>query len=221
MSRNKETLIGAAVLAVLIVVFALKAMDRGIDRDGTGYPLLTSFREATGLTTGAEVRVAGIPVGVVASEDIDSRFRVRVTLRIRPDVRIPRDSAAVIETDGLLGAKYIELQPGGSDDMLQPGDTIEYSQDSVLFEDLLARIVSQAKAKLKAAEAATKPDGGAGTAPQGPDTPAAPAFPSLRDLLEEEERQNHDNGQEAPDGRDDAGYEDTRSNYPPAMSGRT
>lgn len=65
---------------------------------------------------------------------------------MREDVPLPEDTAAIIETAGLFGAKYIELQPGGALDNLAPGDSISYTQDAVILEELLAKIVARAKA---------------------------------------------------------------------------
>ena len=57
------------------------------------------------------------------------------------------DTAAVIQTDGLLGAKYIELKPGGDETMLKPGQEISFTQDAMVLEELVGMIIDQAKAK--------------------------------------------------------------------------
>ena len=36
---------------------------------------------------------------------------------------MPADSAAMIQTDGLLGGKFVELEPGGALDILEPGQS--------------------------------------------------------------------------------------------------
>lgn len=148
MTPRRETAIGASVLGALLLALALNAVkDEGRGGAASGYTVEAVFRRTDGLAVGAQVRMAGVPVGRVAEQVLDEHYRAHVTLAIEAGLDLPLDSSAVIETDGLLGGKYIELQPGAAEEMLPPGGTIEYTQDSVLIEDLLARIVAQAKAK--------------------------------------------------------------------------
>lgn len=148
MTPRRETAIGAGVLGALLLAVALNAVSSdGRGDAATGYPLKAVFQRTDGLAVGAQVRLAGIPVGQVVEQVLDDRYRAHVTLAIDSGLELPEDSSAVIETDGLLGGKYIELQPGAAEEMLGPGGRIEYTQDAVVIEDLLARIVAQAKAK--------------------------------------------------------------------------
>jgi len=69
-----------------------------------------------------------------------------VTLAIfDSNLAIPSDTAAVIETDGIFGEKYIELHPGGDIETLSPGQRLSYVQDSVVLESLLNQVVNRAK----------------------------------------------------------------------------
>lgn len=191
---GRETMIGAVTLTVMALFLWSNAADRDeVGEDAGGYRLEAVFQRTDGLNVGADVRVAGLSVGQVTGQRLDDAFRAHVTLRITGDVDIPMDSAAVIETDGLLGSKYIEIQPGGAEDMLENGQRIDYTQGSVVIEELLAKIVAQAKAKrgLEPAPPAAgqTPDGigdgttdgttGAGRDGATDDTP----FPSLFDPL--------------------------------------
>lgn len=170
MTPARETAIGAAVLGILVLVVAWNAADLDQPAEQVeGYRLTAVFQRTDGLSNGAQVRLAGIPVGRVAEQVLDERYRAHVTLRIDRDVALPEDSAAIIETDGLLGAKYVELQPGGAEDMLEPGSRMEYTQDAVVIEDLLAKIVAQAKARRGLG---ASPSGGEGAA--GASAPAVP-----------------------------------------------
>lgn len=191
----RETLIGALVLGVLAVVLALNAADKGQDEHIDGYVLSASFQRTDGITIGAPVRLAGLRVGEVIGQSLVDGFRAELTMRVNSGVEIPVDSAAVIETDGLLGPKYIEIHPGGEDDVLAPGTRFEYTQDAMVLEDLLSRIVEQARQKaLERAgavggPAASPADGDDGDdAPPGAVPPGAAGgvpglVPSLRDLL--------------------------------------
>lgn len=142
---ERESVIGAAVLAVGIGIMAL-AYSSGASRAMAGYDLVASFTKAEGVTVGAEVRLAGVDVGTVIGQRLDDRFQALLTLRIAPTIKLPRDSAALIETDGLLGAKFIALQPGSDDDDLKPGSRFQFTQSSMNVNDILELIISQAKA---------------------------------------------------------------------------
>ena len=90
--------------------------------------------------------LAGIPVGQVAGYAYDPEGqRAIVTFTIQDDIKIPLDSVALIVSDGLLGAKYIKIQPGGELDMMQSGDEFEYVQDAIAFEEILEKVILNAE----------------------------------------------------------------------------
>ena len=64
-----------------------------------------------------------------------------VGLSVRNDIRLPKDSAAIVTSESLLGGKYLSLQPGGDETMLQPGQTITITQSSVSLEELLGKFI--------------------------------------------------------------------------------
>jgi phospholipid/cholesterol/gamma-HCH transport system substrate-binding protein len=198
---SRETMIGAATLGLLLALLSFNAADRDEAGGGvSGYPLEAVFQRTDGLAVGAPVRLAGLEVGKVVGQTLDGAFRAHVALRLQAGVAVPEDSAAIIETDGLLGSKYIEIQPGGAEDMLSPGGRFDYTQSSVVIEELLAKIISMAKARRAAGpEAATAPGAPAGTVAPAPEADAP--FPSLLAPLPEEG--GDDEGDD--DGEGDAG----------------
>jgi phospholipid/cholesterol/gamma-HCH transport system substrate-binding protein len=64
-----------------------------------------------------------------------------VSLSVRNDLKLPKDSAAIITSESLLGGKYLSLQAGGDETMLQPGETITITQSSVSLEELLGKFI--------------------------------------------------------------------------------
>lgn len=151
-SEKTEALVGGLVVACgLIALVALNQLDSATLRGDTGFVLEAEFNRADGLSVGSPVRLAGIDVGSVTDQTLTGSFNAVVRLRIDRDVALPTDTAAVIATDGLFGGKFIELIPGGALDMLEPGDLIEFTQDSLVIEDLLDRILDMARAKNRAA----------------------------------------------------------------------
>lgn len=148
-SRNdRDTVIGGVVLLAgmlaMMLVFFVGNQVRGEQSD---YDLVARFNRADGVTVGTAVRLSGAQVGTVAAQALDGRYRALLTLRLQGDVHLPADTAALIQTDGLLGAKFLELRPGGEEDELKPGQEIQYTQDAVVIEDLLELIIQQARAK--------------------------------------------------------------------------
>lgn len=143
---TRDTVIGGIVVLILGIALWSNAADRKVSGGvQEGYSLHAVFQRSEGLVVGAQVRVAGMPVGQVIAQSLDERFQSHVTLRIETGVELPVDSAALIQTDGLLGAKYIELQPGGAEEMLPADGRVDYTQGALVLEDLLEKIIGIAK----------------------------------------------------------------------------
>ncbi|MEO5373866.1 MAG: MlaD family protein [Alphaproteobacteria bacterium] len=167
---RKETLIGALVAGIGIV-FLVTAYGSGADHDyggvENGYDVTAVFNRTDGLSVGSDVRLAGMSVGKVSHAVLSQDYRSQLTLHVRGDVRLPSDTAALIHSDGLLGAKYVELEPGGAEETLKPSSQIRFTQDSIVVEDLLTKIVAEARSKRgRTAPAAEVPDPGATAEPK-------------------------------------------------------
>lgn len=144
--RRTEVLIGAAALfAGAVVIAGLYAGGR--QESVSGYPVTARFPRSDGISIGSEVRLSGITVGKVVDQKLDENYRAVLTLRLDSSLQLTLDTAALIHTDGLLGPKYIALQPGGDERMIPPGGEIAYTQEAIVIEDLLASIIAQAKAR--------------------------------------------------------------------------
>ncbi|MCC6914196.1 MAG: MCE family protein [Rhodospirillaceae bacterium] len=154
-AEQRETFVGAIAAVVLAVGLLLVALtNRAAQRTDDGlFHLLADFDRVDGVHVGTPVRVAGVDIGAVAHMSVDSRGRALLSFRFDEALDLPDDTAAVIETDGLFGQKYVELRPGGSDRNLKNGARISFSQDAVILEDLVALIVQRAKAAQAAVNA--------------------------------------------------------------------
>ena len=142
MPRNiVETLLGAAVLAVALGFLAW-AYGNSSAGDPGGYSLHAKFDRIDGLDSGADVKVSGIKVGKVLSQQLDpATYRAEVTFSVRDGVELPADSSAAIVSSGLLGGKYLSLVPGGDEKILQDGQEITLTQSSVNLEDLIGKYI--------------------------------------------------------------------------------
>lgn len=139
-----ETLIGAVVLAVagVFLVFAYNRADIGaVD----GYELSARFEKVDGIRVGSDVLMSGIKIGTVTAQQLDPKsYLAIVRFTVRDDVSVPDDSAVKIASNGLLGDKYLALEPGGSDALLKPGGEIQFTQGSVDIMDLIGKAIYSA-----------------------------------------------------------------------------
>lgn len=136
-----ETIMGVVVLAVaaLFMVFAYQVSDLQAVK---GYELNARFMKVGGLNTGADVRINGIKVGSVVSQNINPLdYMVDVKLSLMPSISLPVDSAITIAGDGLMGDKFIKIEPGRSTQKIEPGATVQYTKDAKSLEDMVGEII--------------------------------------------------------------------------------
>ena len=147
----KNFTIGLSVIALclfLALVYKIQSTTwKGLD--DTDYKLYATFNRTDGLVIGDQVRMAGIDVGRVIGSELDDDFRATLTLNIDSGVNIPDDSSVSIVSSGITGNKYVEIDPGGSEDFLQPDSEFVYTQDAMVLEELIDRVISLGKAKRK------------------------------------------------------------------------
>ena len=136
-----ETIIGALVL-LSALAFVFYAFNESYVGTVEGYELEARFNRVDGLLPGTDVRMSGIKIGSVLDYRLDGEtYLAVVRLNIRESVRIPKDSSARIQADGLLGDNYLSSEPGADDEMLEPGDEIVRTQDPVNLADLIGRFM--------------------------------------------------------------------------------
>ncbi len=150
-----EALIGLFVLIVGVwfVVFAYGRTEGA--RSGNGYVVTARFPNASGVTSGTDVRLSGIKVGTVVSEKLDpATYQAILGISIDKSVKLPVDSSAAITSEGILGGNYVRLSPGGETDMLRAGDEITDTQGSVDLMSLIGSFVNKTSEPAKKDEAA-------------------------------------------------------------------
>jgi phospholipid/cholesterol/gamma-HCH transport system substrate-binding protein len=161
-----EVLTGAVVLLVAAGFLAYAVANSG-RTSASGYPLYARFEHIDGLGVGADVRLAGVKVGSVTDARIDPQsFQAIVRLSLRDDIKLPKDSAAIITSESLLGGKYLSLQPGGDEAILQAGQTITITQSSVSLEELLGKFIFSMTSAPKPPAGGNPTEAQPGTAPQ-------------------------------------------------------
>jgi phospholipid/cholesterol/gamma-HCH transport system substrate-binding protein len=104
------------------------------------YPVTAIFSTVKGLKNDTVVEISGVEIGKVASIKLDN-YEAVITLLIREDIKLQEDAIASIRTKGLLGEKYVEITPGGSDVMIKPGDTMFETEPPIDLEKLIGNFV--------------------------------------------------------------------------------
>ncbi len=138
-----EVSVGIFVLIGIICVGYLTIKLGKMELIGDNYyPLYARFRSISGLKTGTQVEIAGVPVGNVDSISLDREEKVAIVrLKILNGIELSDDVIASVKTSGLIGDKYINLSPGGSDEILKPGDYITETESAIDLEELISKYV--------------------------------------------------------------------------------
>ncbi|OGP62832.1 MAG: hypothetical protein A2V65_02305 [Deltaproteobacteria bacterium RBG_13_49_15] len=103
----------------------------------SGYDVSVYFDSASGLAVDVPVEIAGVEVGRVRSISLKDG-KALVVLRIKPDVKIYGDAKAVIRTKGILGDKYVVLNPGSpTEPPLKTGDLIAKAEPATDMDTLM------------------------------------------------------------------------------------
>ena len=174
--RTNHTLELGTGIFVLLGIAALLFLTTQLPSSGlkfrpvkAGYHVTAAFDNIGDLKTGSPVTMAGVRIGDVAGIHIDPRqYKAVVSMRIDPQYnQIPDDSDASIQTEGLLGGKYVGLGPGGSESYLKDGSTIEFTQSALVLENLVNKFFANV--------AGGKSDAGGGSSNAAPAGGAAGA----------------------------------------------
>lgn len=105
-----------------------------------GYVVYADFPTVGGLKEGAAVEIAGVGVGRV--QDIALvNYRARISLLINNGIELQEDTIASVKTKGLIGEKYVQLSPGGSDEIIAPGDKIREVEPPLDLEEMIGSLI--------------------------------------------------------------------------------
>src|SRR5512147_1867138 len=134
MDRTRKLIVGIFVGGCL-VLFGVGMFLIGNSNQlfTTSFDVFADFSKITGIQNGGKVRVAGMDAGTVTRIEVPSRpdgkFRIhfRIMEKLHPIVR--QDSIATIQTDGLLGNKYLQIEAGSEGAPLARNDSLIQSKE--------------------------------------------------------------------------------------------
>lgn len=140
-----EIIVGLFVIAgvAALLFLSLKVSNLNTSTVSDPYRVNASFDNIGSLKVRAPVTMAGVKIGRVKEINLDTdSFRARVVMDISGDYKkIPIDSSASINTQGLLGEQYVSLEPGGQPSFLKSGDRIRLTQSAVVLENLIGQLL--------------------------------------------------------------------------------
>jgi phospholipid/cholesterol/gamma-HCH transport system substrate-binding protein len=135
-----ETMMGAVVLMVAAGFIYIAYQSGTIAAPTHGYTLQARFDQVDGLNVGSDVRISGLKVGTITEQKVDPKtYQAVVTIALNNEIKVPKDSTALITSESLLGGKYLSIMPGADEEMLANGGVIRYTQSSVNLEQLLGK----------------------------------------------------------------------------------
>lgn len=137
---------GFMLLGLLAMVFlAFKVSGLTLEQDRSRFEVEAYFGDIGGLKPRSRVTLAGVNVGRVSRIELDDEwFEARVVMQLDERLlgKLSRDTAAAIQTAGLLGDNYISLVPGVDEEYLQAGGVIRNTQSALVLEQLINQFIS-------------------------------------------------------------------------------
>lgn len=103
-----------------------------------GYQVYARFSDVGGLKEGASVVIAGVEVGRVKGISLKD-YEAEVCMTLKRNVEVQEDAIAAVKTKGLIGEKYIQIMPGGSEEIIPPMGQIRETQSAVDLEQLISK----------------------------------------------------------------------------------
>lgn len=145
MSNTRVLEISVGVFVALgiaaLLVLAINVSSIGSFNSNKQFTISARFDNVSGLKKRSAVSMAGVTIGRVVNINVDPitfEAVVKMTLEERFN-EIPVDSSVGIYTAGLLGEKYVGIEPGGELDYLKEGSVVHLTQSSIILENLISQ----------------------------------------------------------------------------------
>ena len=136
------------VIGITFIIFCISFVNYSRNVDEDSFMIKAQFNRIDGLEIGSQLRLSGVQIGKVEKILITNN-KPMVYFAINNSHMIPIDSSISIQTDGLFGNKYAIIEPGGAEKSIKNGDQIIFTEDSILVEDLLRKIINLGENRLQ------------------------------------------------------------------------
>jgi phospholipid/cholesterol/gamma-HCH transport system substrate-binding protein len=145
--RTLEISVGAFVLAGALAFVVLMVQVSGVSfsRSDGSYTLKATFNDVAGLRVRSKVSMAGVTIGRVTRISVNAAYgEAEVEMQIDSSTgQLPIDTGARILTEGIVGARYVSLEPGADPEMLTDGGTITETQGALVLENLIGDFITR------------------------------------------------------------------------------
>jgi len=136
-----DTIVGVFVVVGLVFVGYMTIKLGKVSLFGDDYySLQARFASVSGVRAGSPVEIHGIEVGRVEKMTLDTEKQTAVlALKIRNGITVYDDAIASIKTAGLIGDKFVNIDPGGGGEALASGAFITETTSPTDMEELISK----------------------------------------------------------------------------------
>lgn len=139
MRLGNEARVGLIVFVAFIALISIYWFLGGFGLRSATYPIYAIFDNVQKLDKGADVRMAGVKIGIISNVRLTRSSKARVDMLIDNGNTIPEDSQARITSGALIGDNFLEIVPGSSRAALKPDQKVS-SKDTVQFDQIMSQV---------------------------------------------------------------------------------
>ena len=138
-----ESILGLVTFLIAIVFLTIFVKANTQNFSESVYTLKAKFLKVGGITIGNDVKLRGVKIGVVRKVELDDDFFAVVEFDIDSKIVVPNNSSISVFSDGLLGNKYLSINPGENtgDNLLKEFGEIKTVIDYESIEDQVSKII--------------------------------------------------------------------------------
>ena len=126
------------IIAFIVLLNLVLTEKNAVEGDVNNY--FATFNKIDGVSVGTDVVISGIKVGEVKEIFIKDNYP-QISIYVKKNIEISDDSSISIQTDGLFGKKFLLIEIGGNNVYLKNGEKFSFSEDSIVIEELLGKII--------------------------------------------------------------------------------
>ena len=126
------------IIAFIVLLNLVLTEKNSVEGDVNNY--YATFNKIDGVSVGTDVVISGIKVGEVKEIFIKDNYP-QISIYVKKNIEISDDSSISIQTDGLFGKKFLLIEIGGNNVYLKNGEKFSFSEDSIVIEELLGKII--------------------------------------------------------------------------------
>lgn len=140
--RKTEITVGIFVfLGIMAMAWMAIKLGQVGGLGSSGYNVSATFDDAGGLRAGADVMLAGVSIGRVASVQLYEQDQALLQLEIQQGTELTTDAIAAVRTKGIIGERYVRISQGANDKIIKDHGEIEETESAINIEDLISKYI--------------------------------------------------------------------------------